>query len=86
MKITLTQHALLKLKILREHGFSLSTDKVIDTVKNPERISAGRKGRKIAQKILDDTHILRVIYEKYGDYIQIVTFYPARRNRYENQL
>ena len=86
MKIVLTPHAVLKLGILKEHGFALSAEKVLDTVENPEKVAAGRKGRKIAQKVLDDTHVLRVVYEEKDDHIEVVTLYPARRNRYEDQL
>jgi len=38
----------------------------------------------IAQKVIDDEHVLRVVYEIEGDEIVIVTFYPGRRKRYED--
>ena len=84
MKIKFTPHALLKFRILEEHNFFLSENDVLDAINNPDRIMPGRKGRKVAQRILDETHTLRVIYEEKSGYVEIVTFYPARRNRYEN--
>jgi len=32
---------------------------------------------------LNKKHVLRVVYEKVGDRKLVVTFYPARRERYE---
>lgn len=47
----------------------------------------GYGGRKIAQGPLDESRVLRVVYEEKGDDIIIVTFYPGRRQRYEkNQI
>lgn len=54
------------------------------TVKQPDSISKGRKGRLIAQKPLDVKRLLRVIYIKKEEKRIIITFYPARRDRYED--
>jgi len=45
-----------------------------------------RKTRKIAQKQVNSKHLIRVVYEEKGDDVVIITFYPARRKRYENKL
>lgn len=57
-----------------------------DYVKNPEKVLPGKHGRLIAQEVLDEEHLLRVIYEDKGKEIVIITFYPARRERYEDQI
>ncbi|GIU70807.1 MAG: hypothetical protein KatS3mg003_0286 [Candidatus Nitrosocaldaceae archaeon] len=40
----------------------------------------------IAEKIIDEELLLRVIYEIKEDKIMIITFYPARRERYESKI
>ena len=45
---------------------------------NPEEVVQGYKGRLIAQKRVDENHILRVVYEERADHILVVTIYPGR--------
>jgi len=42
----------------------------------------GSASRFIAHKTLDDTYILRVVYEETGNEIQVITFYRAKKKRY----
>ena len=84
MQIIFTDHARIKFKILRKHGFEVNEKQIIDIVKNPEIKSKGRKDRLIAQSAVDDTHVLRVICEINRDEVKVITIYPARRERYEN--
>lgn len=56
------------------------------TVEEPDSVKEGRRDRVIAQRAVDAEHLLRVIYEERGENIVIITFYPARRERYENLL
>jgi len=37
----------------------------------------------IAQKKIDENHVLRVVYEKNNDNILIITIYPGRSERYD---
>jgi hypothetical protein len=64
----------------------MSEEEVKKTIEEPDSLKEGRNNRMIAQRAIDEEHLLRVIYEKRRDDIVIVTFYPARRGRYENQL
>ena len=57
---------------------------VIKTIKEPEKVEKGRKRRVIAQRTIDIEHVLRVVYEERGNEIVVITFYPARRGRYES--
>ena len=41
---------------------------------------AGYKGRKVAQKAISATHALRVVFEERSNEIEVITFYPVRRN------
>ena len=86
MKIIFTDHAKVKFKILKRHGFEISEKQIRDIVKKPDNKSKGKKDRLIVQSPIDDTHVIRIIVEKEGNNIKIITFYPARRERYENQL
>jgi len=82
-KIRFTQHALAKIKILRQHKVNISPDFVKEVLISPDRIDSGYKERKIAQKVLDKTHVLRVIFEETPEEWVIITLYPGRRERYE---
>ena len=86
MEIKFTNHAKDKFLILKKHNFPIDEETVLKTVKEPDRIEAGRKGRLIAQKVMGEEHLLRVVYEIKENKIVIVTFYPARRSRYEDKI
>lgn len=86
MKIIFTDHAKVKFEILKRHGFEVSEKQVRDIIEKPDTKSKGRKDRFIVQGTVDDTHVIRVIFEIESTNIKIITFYPARRERYENQL
>lgn len=49
----------------------------------PERVVAGYKARLVAQGHLDEHHVLRVVFEEGAGERRIVTLYPGRRERYE---
>ena len=84
MKIIFTDHAKVKFKILKRHGFEVGEKQIRDIVEKPDSKSKGRKDRFIVQGQVDDTHVIRVIFEIESNKIKIITFYPARRERYEN--
>jgi len=84
--IKFTDHAKRKFEILRRLGFPLTKEHVIMTVEEPEKVERGWKNRFIAIHSLNTEHVLRVVYEKVEDVNIIVTFYPARRKRYEDEL
>jgi hypothetical protein len=83
-KIIYGEHAQEKFDLLRRYGFVVSTQQVRETVQNPEKVEAGYKGRKVAQRSITERHVLRVIYEEGAEGVRIVTFYPGKRSRYES--
>ena len=85
-RIVFSSHAQEKFDILWRHGVRLTKEQVEDTVRRPLKVGPAFKGRMVAQKLLDADHLIRVIYEEEDDIINIITFYPARRDRYEGQL
>ncbi len=84
MKIIFTNHAKVKFKILEKHGFKVNEKQITNIIENPELKKKGRKDRLIVQSTVDDAHVIRVICEIDGNDIKVITFYPARRERYEN--
>lgn len=86
MKIVFGSHAEEKFRLLEERGFPIAREKVIDCVRNPDRIEAGYKGRWIAQKDIDQEHVVRVVYVDEKEIRKIITFYPGRKDRYETEL
>ena len=85
-KIVYGTHAEEKFEILRRHGFVVSKKQVRETLRKPEKIEEGFRGRKIAQRKISETHVLRVVYVEGQKEIGVVTFYPGRRSRYESSV
>ncbi|MCZ7358219.1 MAG: hypothetical protein O8C66_13835 [Candidatus Methanoperedens sp.] len=84
MKIIFTDHAKVKFKILKQHGFEINEKQVKNIIENPDTKTKGRKDRLIVQGLVDDIHVIRVICEIESNNIKVITFYPTRRERYEN--
>ena len=82
-KVDFTNHARLKIDLFKKHGVEIEEDFIRKTVIEPDNIEKGYKGRLIAQKELDEGHVLRVVYEEEADKIIIITLYPGRKKRYE---
>ena len=81
--IHFTKHANEKFDILREHRFVVTKNQVIKTIESPDRIDRSRYPLYIAQRKMNATHVLRVVYKMEGSNKIIITFYPGRRNQYE---
>lgn len=81
--IRFTKHARYKFAVLKRHGVIVSRQKVIATVRKPERIDHSRDPLFIAQQTIDAEHVLRVVYKQFGDDKIIITFYPGRSKQYE---
>jgi hypothetical protein len=82
-EIIFSKHALLKIEILRAHGIIIDQEFVRKALTHPNKIERGYKGRFIAQKKLDDDHVLRTVYEENDEHILVITLYPGRSERYE---
>ena len=82
--IIFTRHAHAKFSLLTKHGFEITRNQVEETVSNPDRVFPQRGDRFIAQKVITDRHVLRVVFREEGDTRVIITFYPGRRDRYES--
>ena len=59
----------------------LSKAQIEDVLRNPERVMAGAKGRKIAQKVLGK-YLWRVVFEEHGNTYKVITVYYTQPERY----
>jgi hypothetical protein len=80
--VVFTKHATEKFKVLKRHKFVTSRQQVLDTVNNPDIVDYSRLPLLIAQKKIDKTHVLRVVYKQELGNKKIITFYPGRVKQY----
>ena len=59
----------------------MAEETVIGAVCNPEKVERSRNNRFVAERAIDEEHLIRVIYEIRGDEMAIITFYPARKEQ-----
>jgi hypothetical protein len=83
MAVRFTQHALDKFALLARHNFVVSEAQIIEALASPDKVETGRDPL-IAQKILNNHHVIRVVYRIEGDDKVVITFYLGRRQRYED--
>jgi len=86
VRVLYTNHADFKFRVLKRHGFIITKEQIEDIIKEPEKVTLGRRGCLIAHKPVSQTHLIRVIYKQQGHEIKVITFYPARKERYEDQI
>ena len=82
-EIRFSQHAELKLEVLGRHGMTISPGFVIATIRSPDRCESEEGGNMIAQKLLDENRVLRVVYREFNAFLLVITLYPGKRSRYE---
>lgn len=88
VKIVFTKHALEKFAVLESFGWRISKRKVCQTLLKPKWSGKSHFGQRTAMDLLDQSHIIRVIFnkekDKNDDIIRVVTFHVARRGTYES--
>lgn len=82
MKIVYTSHALKKKEILKELGWEVSFQMVEETIKQPDLEGKTKQNQPAAIKFIDKGHFVRVVYEKEGDIIRVITFHVSKKGRY----
>jgi hypothetical protein len=75
-----TPHAREKVARLRHLGITEGTINFI--LLNPQKVEAGYLNRKIAQRVLGQMHVIRVVFEEINNTMLVITVYPAGRRRY----
>ncbi|WP_457550515.1 DUF4258 domain-containing protein [Archaeoglobus sp.] len=73
MKIKFIEHALERMK---ERG--ITKEEVIKAISEPDYVGKGYGEREVAQKLIDGK-LLRVIYERHGDEIIVITAYKTSK-------
>lgn len=86
MKIIYTKHATEKFKELKNEGWVITKAKIEQTIKNPKWKGVTKDGEKTALSLIDEKHILRIVFDKKDDIIKVITFHIGRRGRYESTL
>ena len=87
MKIIYTKHTLKdKLPALKRLGWNISKNKVEDTIINPKWRGTSKHGQETAMSLVDEGHILRVVFRRKDDIITVITLHIARRGKYESTL
>lgn len=65
----------------------VSQDFIIETIRSPEQLEFKEDNKRIAQKKLNESLVIRVVYHEFNAFILVITFYPGRRTRSEkNEL
>lgn len=78
--VEFTSHAMDKLGRLSELG--VTVEKVVEIVRNPDRVFSGYFGRRVAESSISRRLVLRVVYEEKDNRVLVVTLYPCKRGRY----
>ena len=83
MKFHFTKHARQKFLRMEKAGFTISQKQVKQSVFHPLKVEDRQDATYIAMTLIDNHHVLRVVYRTESDIIIIITFYPGRRKAYE---
>lgn len=83
MRIIFTDHALKKFKDLSILGFKVSKTQINKVLLDPLQLDYETDYPKIiASGVYDEKHVLRIVYRPENGKIIVITFYPARKERY----
>lgn len=65
-EIRFSEHSQLKIDVLASRGVIIDLDFVVETVRSPDKLETGEEDKLIAQKRLDESLVLRVVYRDFG--------------------
>jgi hypothetical protein len=85
LNVIFAPYAKRKFDILKRHDVVVERADVIDAVLRPDKVDRSHKAFVIAEKSIENDHLLRVVYKREEDTNVIVTFYPARRQHEQNR-
>lgn len=87
MRFLFTKHAVKdKLPELKTFGWIITRSRIKEIVTKPRWSGLTKKGQKTAMDLVDETHILRVIFRKEDGIITIITLHIARKGKYESKI
>lgn len=86
MKVIYTKHAIEKFVELKKLGWVVKKDKIKTTIRRPRWSGISKHGQETAMILVDEKHILRVVFDRIDGIIKVITFHIARRGKYESTL
>lgn len=87
MKIVYTKHALEDtFAKLKGFGWIISQRQIKNTIEKPKWRGKTHKNQETAMSLVDEKHILRVIFRREEGIIKVITFHIARRGKYGSTL
>lgn len=85
MRVVFTKHARNKFRFLKDLGWSLKPKDIREYFTGSVERQIGYSDREVTLKSISKTHDLRIVYVEKGDIITVITFYPARKGRYDKK-
>lgn len=85
VKIVLTKHVLYeKIPLMKSLGWNITQTKIRQTITNPKWIGITRLSQPTAMSLVNEKHILRVVFDRKSDIITVITAHIAKRGTYES--
>ena len=84
--IIYTKHATDKFIEVKRLGWTINRLQIKKVLQKPRWVGTSKHGQKTAMSLIDQNHILRIVFNIEGDIIKVVTFHIARKGRYEGIL
>lgn len=85
MKIVFTKHVLEeKLPLMKALGWDITKSQIRQTIREPRWIGITRFGQSTAMSLVDEKHILRIVFEQENDIMRVITVHIARKGTYES--
>ncbi|MBI3577008.1 hypothetical protein HY086_03150 [Candidatus Gottesmanbacteria bacterium] len=86
MKFVYTRHAEEKLTEREPKEFGITKVKIQEIIQRPQTIDTSDKPILMATGEFDTEHSLCVVYKYIQEKIIIITFFPAKKGRYESKI
>lgn len=85
MKIVYTKHVLKeKIPLIKSLGWHISKVQINKIIKTPTWQGKTRYDQQTVMALMDEQHILRVVFEEQDGIIRVITVHIARRGTYES--
>ena len=86
MKIIYTKHAEEKFSVILKQDFSITKRKIRQIIQYPKWVGSTKYDQETALGLVDERHILRIVFNREDGIIKVITFHIGRRGKYESTL
>ena len=86
VKFIFTNHAIEKFSVIENLGWHLTKARIKNTIQQPKWTGVTKQNQTTAMQLVDENHIVRVVFRQEDDTITVITFHIARRGKYESTL